>query len=104
VCGALDVSNRQRVILSSLWNLPVDKLPEGRQWLYEIKLDGYRLEVVKNAGQVTLYSRRRNVLNRKFPYIAEALAKLPDATVVDGQLVALYAKDRSSFTMLQSFL
>jgi DNA ligase D-like protein (predicted ligase) len=83
--------------------LPVDKLPEGTDWLYEIKLDGYRLEVVKNAGRVTLYSRRRNVLNRKFPYIAAALAKLPDATVVDGELVALDAEGRSSFTMLQNF-
>jgi DNA ligase D-like protein (predicted ligase) len=83
--------------------LPVEKLPQGREWVYEIKLDGYRLEVVKHAGQVTLYSRRRNVLNRKFPYIAAALAKLPDATVVDGELVALDAEGRSSFTMLQSF-
>jgi DNA ligase D-like protein (predicted ligase) len=83
--------------------LPVDKLPEGADWLYEIKLDGYRLEVVKNAGRVTLYSRRRNVLNRKFPYIAAALAKLPDATVVDGELVALDTEGQSSFTMLQSF-
>ena len=34
----------------------------------EIKLDGYRLEVVQSAGQTTLYSRRRNVLNQKFHY------------------------------------
>ena len=81
----------------------MEKLPEGREWSYEIKLDGYRLEVVKNAGQVTLYSRRRNVLNRKFPYIAAALAKLPDATVVDGELVALDTEGRSSFAMLQNF-
>jgi ATP-dependent DNA ligase len=38
----------------------------------EIELDGYRLEVVRGAGKTTLYSRRQNVLNKKFPYIASA--------------------------------
>jgi len=38
--------------------LPVSKLPEGAEWTYEIKLDGYRLEAVRNTKEVTLYSRR----------------------------------------------
>ncbi len=58
--------------------LPVSKLPEGPKWTYEIKLDGYRLEVVRSPGRTTLYSRRRNVFNQKFPYIAVALKDLPD--------------------------
>jgi ATP-dependent DNA ligase len=50
--------------------LSVSKLPGGPEWTYEIKLDGYRLEVVRTGGKTTLYSRRQNVLNQKFPYIA----------------------------------
>ena len=50
--------------------LPAAKIPEGPEWTYEIKLDGYRLEAVKHKGAVTLYSHRRNVLNQKFGYIA----------------------------------
>jgi ATP-dependent DNA ligase len=38
--------------------LPVAKLPEGRGWTHEIKLDGYRLEVVRSAGKTTRYSLR----------------------------------------------
>jgi ATP-dependent DNA ligase len=38
--------------------LPVEKIPEGDIWSYELKLDGYRLEAVKTGGKVTLYSRR----------------------------------------------
>jgi ATP-dependent DNA ligase len=38
--------------------LPVSTLPEGSEWTYEIKLDGYRLEAVGNAGRTTLSSRR----------------------------------------------
>ena len=83
--------------------LPVTALPRGSQWSYEIKLDGFRLEAVKKDGETTLYSRRGNVLNRKFHYIATALKKLPANTVLDGELVALDAKGKSDFGLLQNF-
>ena len=83
--------------------LPVTKVPEGPEWTYEIKLDGYRLEAVKSKGMVTVYSRRRNILNAKFGYIAEALEKLPDDTVLDGELVAKDEEGRSNFNLLQNF-
>src|SRR5450755_1541565 len=89
--------------IESMECLPVTKLPEGPQWSYEIKLDGYRLEAVKNAGKTILYSRRRNVLNSKFAYIAEALEDLPDATVLDGEIIAMDSAGRSAFNLLQNF-
>src|SRR5580692_8250624 len=83
--------------------LPVSRLPEGSAWTYEIKLDGYRLEVVRSAGRTTLYSRRQNVLNQKFPYIATALEDLPDDTVIDAELVALGPDGLPDFNLLQNF-
>ena len=83
--------------------LGVKALPEGPQWSYEIKLDGYRVEAVRSGKGTTLYSRRRNILNEKFPYIAAALAKLPASTILDGELVALGADNRSDFNLLQNF-
>jgi DNA ligase D-like protein (predicted ligase) len=83
--------------------LPVSRLPEGSAWTYEIKLDGYRLEVVRSAGKTTLYSRRQNVFNQKFPYIAEALNGLPNETVIDGELVAIGQDGRPDFNLLQNF-
>lgn len=83
--------------------LPVPKIPEGEQWSYEIKLDGYRLEAIKHKGKVSLYSRRQNLLNEKFGYIAEALAELPAATVLDGELVALDDNGITNFNLLQNF-
>lgn len=83
--------------------LQATKMPEGPGWTYEIKLDGYRLEAVKRKEAVTLYSRRKNVLNQKFGYIAEALEGLPDETVLDGELVGLDEQGISSFNMLQNF-
>jgi ATP-dependent DNA ligase len=46
--------------------LSVSNLPDGPEWIYEIKLDGYRLEGVRKSRTTTLYSRRENVLNQKF--------------------------------------
>jgi DNA ligase D-like protein (predicted ligase) len=83
--------------------LPVEKVPIGDHWTYELKLDGYRLEAVKTKGKVALYSRRGNDLTKRFDYIAASLASLPDDTVIDGELVALDKEGKPSFNLLQNF-
>ena len=94
---------RKAEFIDTMDCLPVTKVPEGPEWTYELKLDGYRLEVVRADGETTLYSRRRNVLNEKFPYIASALDSLPDGTVIDGELVAMGADGHPNFNLLQNF-
>jgi len=81
--------------------LPVAKLPEGSEWLWEIKLDGYRAVAVKRGATVNLYSRRRKPFNGQYPYIVEALGELPEGTVVDGEVVALDDAGRPDFHLLQ---
>src|SRR3981081_3986825 len=83
--------------------LAVPKLPEGVDWVYEIKLDGFRAIGVRPAqGKAILFSRRHNSLNRKFPSVAEALNALPTGTVVDGEVIALDDDGRPNFSLLTS--
>ena len=82
---------------------PVSKLPDGPRWIYEIKLDGYRAVAIKTDVGVSLFSRRHKSFNHQYPHIVEALAELPESTVVDGEIVALDESGRPNFNMLQNF-
>src|SRR3954453_20414257 len=53
-----------------------DRLPSGREWLHEIKHDGFRVIARKNGAQGRLYSRPGNDLTYRFPLIVEELAPL----------------------------
>jgi DNA ligase D-like protein (predicted ligase) len=89
--------------IESMECLPVTVVPEGATWTYEIKLDGFRLEVIRDGAETTLYSRNANILNGRFPYIAKALSGIPSGTILDGELVALGPDGRPSFNLLQNF-
>jgi DNA ligase D-like protein (predicted ligase) len=80
----------------------VPNLPEGPDWTYEVKLDGYRAIGVKGRETI-LYSRNGKNFNKRFPQIVEALGKLPADTVIDGEVVALDGSGRPDFHRLQHF-
>lgn len=81
---------------------PVTRLPEGPEWLYELKLDGYRCEIVKNGIDVKLLSRNGKPLTAQFPEIVHACASLPATTaLLDGEVVMLDEQGRPSFQLLQ---
>ena len=58
---------------------------------------------MKSEGKLTLFSKRGKSFDRQFPDIVEALADLPDNTVVDGEVVALDESGRPDFNRLQNF-
>jgi ATP-dependent DNA ligase len=82
--------------------LRTKRLPEGPNWAYELRLDGYRALVFKSYGVAHLRSRNNKSFDSKYPAIVQALARLPDETVVDGQVVALDELGKPSFNALQN--
>jgi bifunctional non-homologous end joining protein LigD len=84
-----------------MYALPVQNLPKGNEWLYEVKFDGYRCLAGRESARVTLWSRRGNLFTKQFPHIAQACERFPSGTLVDGEIVALDASGRISFNLLQ---
>ena len=83
--------------------LRTERLPEGPEWLHELKFDGYRALAIKNGGIVQLRSRNDHDFNGRYPGIVSALAAMPDETVIDGEVVALDADGKPSFNLLQNY-
>jgi bifunctional non-homologous end joining protein LigD len=81
----------------------VRSLPEGPEWEYELKLDGYRLQAIKDQDKVRLYSRRGHDFTKKFARIAANVSKIKEASfILDGEAVAVDEQGKPSFQMLQN--
>ena len=75
-----------RVSLSNLGR-ETERLFHRPGWVYEEKYDGYRILAVKEAGQVTLWSRHGKDLTRHYRELAKAIASLPARSItLDGEV------------------
>jgi bifunctional non-homologous end joining protein LigD len=83
--------------------LSTDRLPDQpERWEYQLKLDGYRAIAFRTGGRIHLRSRNDNDFTARYPAVVRGLAKLPDETVIDGEVVALDKDGRPSFGALQN--
>ena len=75
----------------------VDSIRPGN-WIYEIKFDGYRALALRGGNEIRILSRNEKDLGRQFPEVKAAVAALNVKDfVIDGEIVALDDKGRSSF-------
>ena len=100
--GGVAVPKTKASFIEPMLLLRTDELPEGSQWLSELKVDGYRCVAIKKGGKVCLRSRNDNDFNARYAEIATALAALPNETVIDGEIVALDESGKPSFNVLQN--
>lgn len=83
----------------------VERPPSGDQWLHEIKFDGYRMLARVEDGKCRIVSRTGKDWTASFATIADAAARLPIASAwIDGEIVVMDAKGRTSFQALQNAL
>src|SRR5215813_4526661 len=76
--------------------------PSGKDWVHEIKHDGFRVIARKSGDRVKLYSRPGNDLTGRFPLIVEALARLrPRSCIIDGEAVACDDNGVASFDLVR---
>jgi len=81
--------------------LAVRDIPEGTDWSYEVKWDGYRAQILKRGARVSLASRNLKDITAQFPAVVAAASTLDaDDALLDGEIVALDAEGRPSFQAL----
>ena len=68
--------------------IPHERLPKGAGWVYEVKFDGYRFQIHKAEGAITLYTRSGADWTDQFPHLVSSLTSLPcRSAIIDAELV-----------------
>jgi bifunctional non-homologous end joining protein LigD len=79
--------------------------PQGPEWSWEVKWDGYRLAVHIEPQGVRILTRGGHDWTHRFPAIEQAASALGPATmIIDGEAVVLDEEGRSDFGLLQQSL
>ena len=76
-------------------------LGDPADWLIEWKWDGIRAQLIKRADAVHLWSRGEELVTHRFPEITAAATRLPDGTVLDGEVLAFRDEAPLPFSALQ---
>lgn len=81
----------------------VSRPPVGADWVHEIKLDGYRMQLRVASGEAVLRTRKGLDWTSDFAAIADAAGALDDC-IIDGEVVALDHNGAPDFAALQAAL
>ena len=82
----------------------VDEIPTGRDWLFEMKYDGYRALAAVAGDQVSIYTRNANDWTTQFHPLVAPLSKLTSGSaLLDGEIVA-FKDNRTDFSTLKDAL
>lgn len=80
----------------------LEKPFDSKEWIFEIKWDGYRALAEVNGEDVFLYSRNFQSFNARFPDVVEELKRLKIHAIFDGEIVATDKKGVPHFQLLQN--
>ena len=96
------IATRLRFIEPQLAS-PVDQPPEGKHWIYELKHDGYRCQVLLERGQARVLTRNGHDWSERYPSIVRTAANLRcQSAIIDGEAVVQDENGASDFDALSS--
>lgn len=96
-----DRSRPYPFFLASPLEDPVESLGSRDDWIVEWKWDGIRAQLVRRGQDVHLWSRGEELITHRFPEIVAAATRLPDGTVLDGEVLAFRDSRPLPFSALQ---
>ncbi|HEX8374145.1 MAG TPA: ATP-dependent DNA ligase, partial [Geminicoccaceae bacterium] len=103
--GPLDTGQPYPFFLAHQLDVPADgfaaKLGDPRDWIVEWKYDGIRAQIVKRRGEVWIWSRGEELVTDRFPEVVQRARRLPDGTVLDGEIVVWKDGAVQPFALLQ---
>lgn len=76
---------------------------DNKNWVFEVKWDGYRGIAMIKKGKVRLLSRNHISFNNKYPVIVEELKSFGHDAILDGELVVLDGNGKPQFQLMQDF-
>ncbi|EGW36928.1 DNA ligase D [Desulfosporosinus sp. OT] len=84
----------------------VNTVPEGKDWLYELKYDGYRILAYSEGNSVRLITRNGNDYTTRFPDVASSLMDWAKgrAMILDGEMAITDEAGKTDFQALQNYL
>jgi DNA ligase-1 len=96
-----DISRPYPFYLAYPLDQDADELGAVEDWQAEWKWDGIRAQLIKRKDRVFIWSRGEELVTDKFPEILQAAEKLPNGTVLDGEILAWNNGRPLNFSELQ---
>lgn len=81
-----------------------NQIPKGKDWIFEIKFDGYRILSYIENGSVKMMTRNNHDYSSKFEQVADSLSKFfkNESIILDGEIVVVDENGKTDFQALQN--
>lgn len=103
VSSSIQRKNKGLFAIKPMLAYTIDKAFNDKNWIFEIKWDGYRAITEINNHEVKFYSRNGLSYEYKYPSIYHALKNIKKNIILDGEIVAFDKKGNPSFQLLQEY-
>jgi bifunctional non-homologous end joining protein LigD len=105
IVAGIDLQNSKKVqgFIKPMLARQTEKAFDDKDWLFEIKWDGYRAIADKTKKEILLYSRNGLSFQQTYPIVVDQLKKIKADAILDGEIVVLNDEGKPDFQFLQHY-